>query len=93
MNILRTPDERFADLPAFPFEAHYVTVPDGVGGEFRIHYVDEGPVYGPTVLLLHGEPSWSFLYRKMIPPLASAGYRVIAPDFPGDPQLAETVLF
>ncbi len=76
MELLRTPDERFHDLPGYPFEPRYVTV-DGV----RMHYVDEGT--GPTVLLLHGEPSWSYLYRKMIPLLAAAGLRAVAPDLVG----------
>ncbi|MEO7735500.1 MAG: haloalkane dehalogenase [Kofleriaceae bacterium] len=76
MQLLRTPDERFHDLPGYPFEPHYVTV-DGV----RMHYIDEGT--GPTVLLLHGEPSWSYLYRKMIPLLAAAGLRAVAPDLVG----------
>lgn len=75
MSILRTPDERFANLPDFPFEPHYVEI-DGL----RIHYVDEGE--GEVVLCLHGEPTWSFLYRKMIPRL-SAGHRVLAMDFAG----------
>jgi len=78
MEILRTPDERFATLPDYPFAPHYVQV-----GEVRIHYVDEGPPEAPPVLLLHGEPTWSFLYRKMIPPIAAAGFRVIAPDLVG----------
>ena len=73
--ILRTPDERFRNLPAYPFAPHYVSV-NGA----RMHYVDEGR--GEPILCLHGEPSWSFLYRKMIPPLAEA-HRVIAPDFFG----------
>jgi len=76
MELLRTPDERFADLDGFPFAPRYVEV-DGV----RIHYVDEG--IGPTVLCLHGEPSWSYLYRTMIPPLVAAGLRVVAPDLVG----------
>ena len=63
MKVLRTPDERFADLPDFPFAPHYVTVADGEGGELRVHYVDEGPRDAAPVLLMHGEPSWSFLYR------------------------------
>lgn len=74
--ILRTPDERFADLPGFPFEPHYVEV---VG--LRMHYIDEGR--GPVVLLLHGEPTWAYLYRKMIPVLVEAGLRAIAPDHIG----------
>ncbi len=83
MKILRTPDERFENLADYPFTPHYITVPSGEGGTLRIHYVDEGAKDGSTVLLLHGEPSWSFLYRKMIPPLAEAGFRVIAPDLVG----------
>ena len=75
---LRTPDDRFRDLPDFPFEPHYQDV-DGL----RIHYLDEGPRTGEVVLLLHGEPTWCFLYRKMIPVLTGAGLRVIAPDFIG----------
>jgi haloalkane dehalogenase len=78
MEILRTPDERFANLPGYPFEPHYVEV-DGV----RIHYVHEGPRTAAPVLLLHGEPSWSYLYRKMIPVLLQAGLRVVAPDLVG----------
>jgi len=75
---LRTPEERFTDLPDYPFAANYVDI-DGL----RMHYVDEGPRDGPVVLLLHGEPSWSYLYRHMIPPLAAAGLRVVAPDLVG----------
>lgn len=78
MEILRTPDERFANLPDYPFAPHYIDV-DGV----RIHYVDEGPADAAPLLLMHGEPSWSFLYRKMIPILVDAGHRVIAPDLVG----------
>ena len=78
VEILRTPDERFVNLPAYPFAPHYVEV-DGL----RIHYVDEGPREADPVLMLHGEPSWSYLYRKMIPIVAVAGYRVIAPDLVG----------
>ena len=78
MQALRTPDARFADLPGYNFEPHYVEI-DGL----RMHYVDEGPVTGDVILLLHGEPSWSYLYRKMIPPLATAGLRVVAPDLVG----------
>lgn len=83
MEILRTPDERFADLPDFPYEPSYVEVDDGDGGRLRIAYLDEGPADGETVLLLHGEPSWSFLYRRMIPVLVDAGLRVVAPDLVG----------
>src|SRR5690348_8886896 len=78
MELLRTPDERFANLPDYPFAPHYAEV-NGV----RIHYLDEGPDAAAPVLLMHGEPSWSFLYRKMIPPLVAAGHRVIAPDLVG----------
>ena len=83
MKFLRTPDERFENLADFPFKAHYRQVDDGRGGELRVHYLDEGPVDAPVVLLLHGQPSWSYLYRYMIPPLVSAGFRVIAPDLIG----------
>lgn len=78
MKTVRTPDERFEDLPDYNFEPHYANV-DGL----RMHYVDEGREDGDPVLLLHGEPSWSYLYRYMIPPLARAGLRVIAPDLIG----------
>lgn len=84
MKTVRTPDERFADLPDFPFEPHYADVPDqadgGGGGTLRVHYLDEGPADAAPVLLLHGEPSWAYLYRHMIPPLVQAGHRVIVPD-------------
>jgi haloalkane dehalogenase len=79
MDVLRTPDERFADLPDFPYEPRYVEVDGGL----RVGYVEDGPADGETVLLLHGEPSWSFLYRRMIPVLAAAGLRVVAPDLVG----------
>ena len=83
MEVLRTPDERFAALPDFPYEPRYAEVDDGDGGTLRIGYVEAGPADGETVLLLHGEPSWSFLYRRMIPVLAGAGLRVVAPDLIG----------
>jgi haloalkane dehalogenase len=83
VEILRTPDERFAGLPDFPFEARYVEVDDQDGGRLRVAYVEAGPDDGETVLLLHGEPSWSFLYRRMIPVLAESGLRVVAPDLVG----------
>jgi haloalkane dehalogenase len=83
IDILRTPDARFDGLPGYPFAPHYAEVPDGDGGTLRVHYVDEGPGDGPAVLLLHGEPSWSYLYRKMIPVIASGGLRAVAPDLVG----------
>ena len=83
MKVLRTPDERFDGLPDFPYEPHYLMVPDGESGRLRIHYVDEGPKDAEPVLMMHGEPSWSFLYRKMIPVFLEAGYRAVAPDLVG----------
>ena len=83
MQVVRTPDERFEALPDFPFAPHYVEIDDGEGGRLRVHYVDEGPRDGHTVLLLHGEPSWCFLYRHIIPQLVDGGCRVIAPDLVG----------
>lgn len=83
MRVLRTPDDRFADLPGFPFTPHYAEIDDEDGGRLRVHFVDEGPADAPVVLCLHGEPSWSYLYRKMIPPLLDAGLRVVAPDLVG----------
>ena len=76
--IIRTLDERFENLQGFDYEPHYVKI-----SGLRIHYVDEGPRNAMPVLLLHGEPSWSYLYRKMIPVIAAAGYRAIAPDLVG----------
>ncbi|RLC57902.1 MAG: haloalkane dehalogenase [Chloroflexi bacterium] len=83
MEALRTPDERFANLPGWTFEPKYLDVPDGEGGTLRLHYIDEGPADGAPVLLLHGEPSWAYLYRKMVPILTAAGHRAIAPDLVG----------
>lgn len=83
MQVLRTPDERFQNLPDYPFAPHYLEIPSGDGDILRVHHLDEGPKTGPPVLLLHGEPSWSFLYRKMIPPLVDAGFRVVVPDLVG----------
>ena len=77
-----TPDERFASLPGYVFEPHYLDVPDG-DGALRVHYIDEGPHGAAPVLLMHGEPSWSYLYRKMIPVITMSGYRAIAPDLVG----------
>ena len=78
MDMLRTPDQCFANLPGYPFAPHYLEV-DGL----QIHYVYEGPPNAPPVLLLHGEPSWSYLYRKMIPVIVEAGFRAVAPDLVG----------
>jgi len=83
MKVLRTPDEQFAHLPEFPFAPHYATVTAADGTELRVHYLDEGPRDAAPVLLMHGEPSWSFLYRRVIPVLVAAGHRVIAPDLVG----------
>jgi haloalkane dehalogenase len=83
MRALRTPDERFARLPGFDLPPHYADVPDLDGGSLRMSWVADGPADGPVVLLLHGEPSWSFLYRKVIPALAAAGLRAVAPDLVG----------
>jgi haloalkane dehalogenase len=83
MQILRTPDERFADLPGFPFEPHYTTIDAGDGTPLRIHCVDEGPRDAAPILLMHGNPSWSYLYRRMIPGLVAGGHRVIAVDLVG----------
>ena len=79
---LRTPDDRFADLPGWPYEAHYLDDLSGYEG-LRMAYVDEGPRDAPVFLCLHGQPTWSFLYRKMIPTFLDAGGRVVAPDWFG----------
>jgi haloalkane dehalogenase len=81
--VLRTPEDRFANLADYPFEPNYVMIEDIDLGGLRQHYVDEGPRDGEVMLLLHGEPSWSYLYRHMIPILVEAGFRVIAPDLLG----------
>jgi len=78
MKVLRTPEDRFDNLPDYPFAPHYVTV-----NGLRIHYVDEGPSDGEVVVLLHGEPSWSYLYRHMIPHFVEAGFRTVVPDLIG----------
>lgn len=83
MRVLRTPEERFAGLPGFEHEPRYAEVTDGEGGSLRMAYVQAGPEDGPPVLLLHGEPSWSYLYRTVIPPLVEAGLRAIAVDLVG----------
>ena len=79
MKIIRTPESRFENLPDYPFKPHYINVAD----DLRLHYLEEGPPNAPTILLLHGEPSWSFLYRKMIPILVDNGFHIIAPDLIG----------
>ena len=90
VHIVRTPDERFTDLPGYPFAPHFVTLADGV----RMHYVDEGPAGAETVLLLHGQPTWSYLYRTVVSRLAAHGLRAVAPDLIGfgrsDKPLART---
>ena len=87
MQILRTPDDRFANLPDFPFDPNYAEISavpgDASSGTLRVHYLDEGPRDAAPVLLMHGEPSWCFLYRHMIPVLVEAGHRVVAPDLVG----------
>ncbi len=83
MQTLRTPDDRFTRLPDFDYRPHYTQLPDQDGGFVRMAWVEDGPADGEPVLLLHGEPSWSFLYRAMLPPLANAGLRPIAPDLVG----------
>ncbi len=81
MQTLRTPDSRFENLPGYSFEPHYVEVASGDGGDLRIHYVDEGA--GAPVLMMHGEPTWAYLYRRMIPVIVEGGCRAIAPDLVG----------
>jgi haloalkane dehalogenase len=84
MKVLRTPDDRFNDLTDYPFKPNYLTVNDrSENTAIRIHYIDEGDATSQPVLMLHGEPSWSYLYRKMVSPFTEAGYRVLAPDLPG----------
>ena len=83
MSVLRTPDKCFEKLVQFPFEPHYKEIQDVDLGALRIHYVDEGPRDAPVILCLHGEPSWSYLYRKMIPLFAATGFRAVVPDLVG----------
>lgn len=94
MDVYRTPDSAFADVPDFPWEPRYVEVADPDGGTLRMAYVDAGPQDGPVALLLHGEPSWSFLYRHVIHMLTQRGIRCVAPDMIGfgrsDKPLATT---
>jgi haloalkane dehalogenase len=83
MQTLRTPDDRFDDVPDFPYAPSYCEIPDGDGGALRVAWVEDGPEGADPVLMLHGEPSWSYLYRKMIPILVDAGHRVVCPDLVG----------
>ncbi|PRD38454.1 UNVERIFIED_CONTAM: dhmA1 [Trichonephila clavipes] len=83
MPVIRTPESRFAGLPDYPFAPNYLDVGGTATPGLRMHYLDEGPRDGRVVLMLHGEPSWSYLYRHMIPPVVAAGCRVIAPDLIG----------
>ncbi|MBL8171415.1 MAG: haloalkane dehalogenase [Acidobacteria bacterium] len=82
MEILRTPDECFRDLSGYDFTPHYAEI-SHTNSTLRVHYLDEGPATAAPILLLHGEPSWCYLYRKMIPILSAAGHRVVAPDLVG----------
>lgn len=96
MEILRTPDERFANLPDFPYPPNYIDVEIAGIPPVRMHYVDAGPADGPVVFLLHGQPAWSFMYRNVIRVLADGGMRVIAPDFIGygrSDKLAEATVY
>ena len=84
VEVIRTPDERFTNLSDYPFAPHYATIPDHTAGSLRVHYIDEGEPEAPElVLCLHGQPTWSYLYRKMVPPLVAAGHRVLCPDLIG----------
>ncbi|MBI3783334.1 MAG: haloalkane dehalogenase [Deltaproteobacteria bacterium] len=83
MKVLRTPDSRFENLPAFPFPPRFVEIRDAGGTALRIGTIDEGPRSAAPILLLHGEPSWSFLYRHIIAGLMAKGHRVVAPDLIG----------
>ena len=83
MQILRTPEDQFAGVKDYPFAPHYTVVKTHDGSDLRIHHIDEGPVDGPVILCMHGQPVWSYLYARMIPHLVKAGIRVIAPDLPG----------
>ncbi|OMC54379.1 haloalkane dehalogenase [Mycobacterium sp. IS-2888] len=83
MQTVRTPGDRFDNLPEFPYAPRYCDIPDGDGATLRVAWVEDGPESADPVLMLHGEPSWSYLYRKMIPILAAAGHRVVCPDLVG----------
>ncbi|MCL9997929.1 MAG: haloalkane dehalogenase [Erythrobacter sp.] len=84
MKVLRTPEQAFSAIADFSYAPHYAEVQDGPSGaRLRVHYIDEGPRDAPIVLMMHGEPTWCYLYRHMIGPVVAAGYRVIAPDLIG----------
>jgi haloalkane dehalogenase len=83
VDVLRTPDDRFAGLTGWPGEPRYAEVPDPDGGSLRMAWVEEGPADGEPVLLLHGEPTWGYLWRRVVPPLVAAGLRVVVPDLVG----------
>ena len=83
MEVLRTPDERFDGLADYPFAPHYREVTAADGTVLRMHFIDEGPADAAPVLLLHGNPSWCYLYRHMVPGLVARGHRVLAPDLVG----------
>ena len=84
MKVLRTPEAAFEGVTDYPFLPHYLDVTDALSGaNLRVHYIDEGPRDAPVVLMMHGEPSWSYLYRKMVAPVVAAGFRVVAPDLIG----------
>src|SRR3954464_14763822 len=83
MSVLRTPESRFADLPGYDFAPRYLEVADEHLGSLRLHYLDEGDPAGLPILLLHGEPTWSYMFRRTVPALASAGMRVVVPDLIG----------
>jgi len=83
MAVLRTPEDRFEGLPDYDFDAHYVEIDDPRLGPLRMHYLDEGDPKGRPVLILHGEPAWSFMFRRSVPVLARAGLRVVVPDLIG----------
>jgi len=84
VKVLRTPDSAFAAIRDFPFAPHYLEIADPDDGTpLRVHYIDEGPRDAPVVLMMHGEPSWCYLYRHMIGPVVAAGFRVVAPDLIG----------
>ena len=83
MKILRTPDSRFKNIKDFPYEPNYTVIKTHDDSDLRIHHIDEGPKDGPILLVMHGQPVWSYLYSRMIPYLTDAGIRIIAPDLPG----------